>query len=63
MAADKYGDTPLHFAAGFGHAEATTALLDAGADPHIINHEGDRPIDMARQENMRKAYKVLKAAE
>ena len=39
-ARDEYGLTPLHRAAGEGHAAAIGALLAAGADPGARDKDG-----------------------
>lgn len=41
------GDTLLHVATWRGKLDIVKFLLDAGADPTIRNHYGDRPIDTA----------------
>lgn len=55
--------TPLHEAAQQGNVTRIEELLDAGANPHIKNNAGKRPIDIASHRNHDKAYEVLKAAE
>ena len=35
-----YDDTPLHFAAAWGHCGAAAALLHAGADPRLLDGDG-----------------------
>lgn len=39
--------TPLHLAAGAGHANVVTALLDGGACPRILDASGQTPSDRA----------------
>ena len=41
---DYDGNTPLHFACGFGSEEATFWLLGFGADPNVQNGQGDTPL-------------------
>ncbi len=41
------GGTPLHWAAGGGHASAVEALLNNGANPNSCNSEGITPLVMA----------------
>src|SRR6185503_11481425 len=43
----KGGMTPLHFAARDGHAQAVTALLDAGADINKKSADGNTPLLIA----------------
>ncbi|KAK3386490.1 ankyrin repeat-containing domain protein [Podospora didyma] len=38
---------PLFYAARYNHVKAAQALLDAGADVHIRDHEGGQPIHVA----------------
>ena len=45
-ARDENGTTPLHTAAGEGHAAAMAALLAAGADPGARNKDGQTPFDL-----------------
>ena len=45
----KYNDTALHWAAANGRAEVVKALLDAGADPHIVSLSGFIPLDLAHE--------------
>lgn len=46
-ARNKYGYTPLHWAAKHGHFESVRLLLENGADPLSTNDTGDMPIDLA----------------
>ena len=43
------GRTPLHQAALFRTAPVVEALLDAGADPRLIDNEFERPADLAER--------------
>lgn len=47
-ARDDDGECALHLAAA-GNAEAATVLLDAGANPALLNFRGERPLDVARR--------------
>lgn len=43
----KLGWTPLYRTVICSHAEATTFLLDSGADPNIKNRMGESPLHQA----------------
>lgn len=43
-AKDRYGNTPLHYAARSKNVEAIRALLDAGADVDAVNDDGITPL-------------------
>ncbi|MCB9678201.1 MAG: ankyrin repeat domain-containing protein [Alphaproteobacteria bacterium] len=45
------GLDPVGLAAASGHTEVVRLLLQAGADPHIANNEGYRPIDRVPAKN------------
>jgi hypothetical protein len=55
------GCTALYFAASEGHADIVRLLLQAGADPSILNEEGDTPLDPA-EFTSRAARRLLRAA-
>ena len=44
---DKYGGTPLHWAARGGNPETVAALIDAGADLEARDKDGNTPADLA----------------
>ncbi len=44
---DRDGDTALHDAARFGHAECVDVLVAAGADKSIKNKKGETASDVA----------------
>jgi ankyrin repeat protein len=46
---DVYGNTPLHYAVNAGLTENVEVLLEAGADQHIINNNGENPRDIANR--------------
>ena len=49
MARDAYDQTPLHFAAEYGEESGVIeTLLEAGADPKVINDDGKTPWDLAK---------------
>ncbi len=50
--ANNLGETALHVAARGGHAAATAALLEGGADPQGTSRCGARPIELAQRHKM-----------
>ncbi|MDE2874091.1 MAG: ankyrin repeat domain-containing protein [Gemmatimonadota bacterium] len=54
------GMTPLHAAARWGHAAVFLALLEAGADPEILDGEGKSPMDHARGNEVLQELEVVK---
>ena len=46
-AKSKYGVTPLHYAAGYGHKEIAELLIDKGADVDAKADNGITPLDAA----------------
>ena len=57
-----YQDTPLDWAAAYGHASVCTTLLALGADPATKDKWGKTALDYARQENKPECVAVLEAA-
>jgi ankyrin repeat protein len=53
------GQTCLHFAAMWGHAEAVLVLLDAGADVNITNEDGIAPLDFAIRKGHTEVVQIL----
>jgi hypothetical protein len=56
------GYTPLHQAAAAGLAEVTEILLEAGANPACLCHQGKTPADYARERNHQGVLEQLSAA-
>lgn len=46
-AKDEQGNTPLHLAVLMGFPELTGELLEWGADPNIVNGNGQLPLEIA----------------
>ena len=55
--AGNYGWTPLHLAANRGHLEIAKLLMVYGADLNARTHDGQLPIDLAHNEEMRQAIR------
>jgi hypothetical protein len=47
---DRWGQTPLHVAAAAGHLELADALVWRKAGIHLVDDEGKRPLDLARDQ-------------
>ncbi|WP_431954801.1 ankyrin repeat domain-containing protein [Actinacidiphila sp. bgisy167] len=43
------GYTPLHDALWHGYEECSLAVLEAGADLHLVGHDGKTPLDLATE--------------
>ena len=43
---DNHGNTALHVAAFVGRKDMATALLEAGANPNLLNSSGANPLDV-----------------
>lgn len=55
------GDSPLHYAAEFGHTEVGALLIDAQADVRLENDLGQSPLDAAAQNGHTKLVQLLVA--
>ena len=60
--ADKYGETPLHIAAGFGSAASVEAILSAGADMEAQTVYGWTPLHAAAWHGNPEAVRVFLGA-
>jgi len=56
---DTLGNTPLHWAASGGHAQACQLLLEQGADVNALNQFGDTPLHRAAWKNHIKTCELL----
>jgi uncharacterized protein len=56
------GYTPLHQAAANGRADLVEILLEAGANPGLLCHQGKSPMDYARERKHDAVVQVLSAA-
>ena len=56
---DRYGNTPVHWAASGNSTEAIAILIEHGASINITNDKGDKPIDTARRYERDGAVRML----
>ena len=56
------GYTPLHQAAAAGNAELVRMLLEAGANPKCVCHQGKTPADYARERHHDAVVQLLSAS-
>ena len=56
------GNTPLHAAAASGNAAAVELLLQAGADPKLLDEHQRTPLDLARNAGFGRAAALLREA-
>lgn len=54
------GNTALHGAAGFGQTAMVSWLLDHGADPNAIDHNGKTPLEVAEQTGQQATADLLR---
>ena len=59
-AKDKYGRTPLHYAAGHGHKEITEILITKRADVNAKTNDGFTPLDWAILSKQTKTAALLR---
>ena len=59
-AQDGGGWTPIHLAAHGGSLSLVRTLLARGADPSIVNHDGDSPLDTALKQGHAEIAEVLR---
>ena len=57
--ADNRGMTPLMRAVQNGHVDVVLTLLDLGADPHVVNQQGQTARSIALRENQTAIAEVL----
>lgn len=58
-ARDNLGNTALHYAAYYNHADIVQKLIDNGAYQNVTNYESYTPLDMAGSNNSRESYNIL----
>ena len=51
--ANSDGSSPLHNAAESGHDAVVAILIKRGADVNQVDHDGDRPIDVAKTQKVK----------
>jgi uncharacterized protein len=56
------GYTPLHQAAANGRADLAQMLLEAGANPACVCHQGKTPADYARERQHDAVLQLLSAS-
>jgi len=59
-AQDEMGRTPLHRAAEVNNADVVTVLLEAGANPKILDHDGETAFQLAQRRGAKEAMATLK---
>lgn len=50
---DSVANTPLHLACEEGHGDTAVLLIEHGADPDILNKDGQTPIDLCATKQVR----------
>eukprot|EP01084_Bolivina_argentea_P213319 362320_1 len=56
---DEVGNCPLHIAVAFNHSEATLLLLQAVADPNLVNASGLSPYSLAIEDGYMDIAEIL----
>lgn len=57
-AKDSYGWTPLHHALAEGHGDVGVLLVSLGADPDVEGGDGEKPVDVANNEGVKKFFQA-----
>jgi ankyrin repeat protein len=57
------GFTPLHSAAGHGHVEVVTTLVELGADIGALTEDGETPLQISIDCGHHHVARVLRALE
>lgn len=58
---NRFGYTPLFYAAKNNHLGVARMLLAAGASPHVKDKSGKTPLDMAREKGYTEMIGLLEA--
>ena len=61
-ARDNFEETPLMMAADFGHSRTVQVLLQAGADPSLVNRDGLSAEGLASKEHYEEVISILREA-
>ena len=59
---DKHGRTALHVAVAFNNKVAVETMLHLGANPHIADAYGQRPMDLCKIESIRSLLEIKMAS-
>ncbi|KAF3074393.1 hypothetical protein CFAM422_003627 [Trichoderma lentiforme] len=54
-----FGKSPLYWPSYFGYKGIVAILMDAGADPHLVNKDGLTAVAIAREEGHSEVVKIL----
>ena len=61
-ARDNFEETPLMMGADFGHSRTVQVLLQAGADPSLVNRDGLSAEGLASKEHYEEMISILREA-